>query len=196
MKNKAIGRYWLGLLTLGLFQLGLSECPSLTTKEFFGEHPPFVLQTLANDSYLLILQKNGYEDSPSTWYQQKDGETRYLGEDLSALRQVVEVHAAANGQWLAVLSVGEGHPILEVVDLPKLQQGTYQVFKEFNPYPGSIWAEQFSADGQHLLFSATVDMKKLAGLPWEARFAEDVLFEESQLFILDLVSGAIHYQAE
>lgn len=204
MKHHTIVRYWLGFLALAFVPVGLSECANLTTKEFFGERPSFIVQSLDNDAYLLILQKNSYEDSPSTWYWQKAGETRYLGEDLSALRQVVQVvvsagatsGATSGATWLAVLSVGEGHPILEVVHLLALSQGNYQVFKELNPYPGSIWPEKFSADGQSLHFSATVDMKKLSQAPWEARFGEDVLFEESQLFTLNLLNGEVYYYLE
>lgn len=202
MKNHAIVRYWLGFLALAFVPVGLSECANLTTKEFFGETPSFIVQSLDNEAYLLILQKNSYEASPSTWYWQKNGETRYLGEDLSALRQVVQVQASATSgvtaaaTWLAVLSVGEGHPILEVVPLSALLQGNYQVFKALNPYPGSIWPEAFSADGQSLHFRATVDMKKLASAPWDARFAEVILFEESQLFTLNLLTGEVHNYLE
>ncbi len=62
-----------------------------------------------------------------------------LGSGLAALLQVSDLAPSPDRRWLAVLSVGEGHPILEVVDLQTLlTTHEYQVEVTINPYPGTI----------------------------------------------------------
>ncbi len=80
------------------------------------------------------------EDGESCWSDVCASEKSVqLGCDLSAMRQVVTVSASPDRKWLAVLSVGEGHPMLEVVALDALtEQHDYRVMTTINPYPGTI----------------------------------------------------------
>jgi hypothetical protein len=42
-------------------------------------------------------------------------------------------------QWLAIISVGEGHPIIDIVELPKfLQNNEPKTLLSINPFPGTI----------------------------------------------------------
>jgi hypothetical protein len=73
-------------------------------------------------------------------------ETVDFGCGLSALIQAAEISPSPDRRWLAVISVGEGHPILEVVDLQALLNGQgYKALTTVNPYPGTInlegWAD-------------------------------------------------------
>lgn len=62
-----------------------------------------------------------------------------LGCDLSAMRQVVAISASPDRKWLAVLSVGEGHPMLEVIALDVLRERReFRVMTTVNPFPGTI----------------------------------------------------------
>ena len=67
---------------------------------------------------------------------------RKLGANLSAMGEVVAMERSRDGHRLAVVSVGEGHPVLEVVDLPcLLKSGSYRAMHEIDPYPGGVTIE-------------------------------------------------------
>ncbi|AVP96543.1 hypothetical protein C7S18_04715 [Ahniella affigens] len=93
------------------------------------------------------------------WYLEcGDRPLQQLACDVTAMHQIAELSLAPDGQSLAVLSVGEGHPILEWVALSPLRdQGQYQVLCEQNPYPGTIWLNGWQ-DGQ-MKIGASVDLR-------------------------------------
>ncbi len=65
------------------------------------------------------------------------GMNESLGIFETAFHLVDSIKASPDGRYLAVMSVGEGHPIIEVVDLPQLlNQQQYTVLHSINPYPG------------------------------------------------------------
>jgi hypothetical protein len=114
------------------------------------------------------------DEASACWRLQCEATTlsaseRNLGCDLTAMHQVVELlpapsrnselpHALAKrDDLLAVLSVGEGHPVLEIVLLRALlEQGTYRARCTFNPFPGSIQVKQW--EGGFLLVEADIDL--------------------------------------
>lgn len=62
-----------------------------------------------------------------------------IGCGLTAMSQVAEFAVSPDARWLAVVSVGEGHPWLEVVPLkPLLRQHRYRARVDINPYPGTV----------------------------------------------------------
>ncbi len=62
-----------------------------------------------------------------------------LGCGITAMSQVAEFAVSPDARWLAVVSVGEGHPWLEVVPLkPLLRQHRYRARVDINPYPGTV----------------------------------------------------------
>jgi len=78
----------------------------------------------------------------------ESGKAVNLGCGLTELMQVAELRPSSDRNWLAVISVGEGHPILEIVDLAKLWKAhEYQAVKTVNPYPGTInlvgWTDRY-----------------------------------------------------
>ena len=58
--------------------------------------------------------------------------------DATALHQIDQAIPSADGRWLALLTVGEGHPWLEIVDLPALRSGEYRAACSINPFPGVL----------------------------------------------------------
>ncbi|TAN49474.1 MAG: hypothetical protein EPN21_11680 [Methylococcaceae bacterium] len=76
------------------------------------------------------------------------GRPARLGCDLTAMHQIVSLSASPDRRHLAVISVGEGHPILELVDLPVLlKQHRYSALCTVNPFPGTLDAGGWSASG-------------------------------------------------
>jgi hypothetical protein len=80
------------------------------------------------------------DETPACWRLQcTDAEPRKLGCDVTELHQIAEIKASPNGRWLALISVGEGHPILEIADLREWRKlDRYQSPCSVNPYPGTI----------------------------------------------------------
>lgn len=75
-----------------------------------------------------------------------DAAPRDLGCDATALHQVVDVQIAPDQQWMTVTSVGEGHPMLELVALAEFLKGKpYRAQCTINPYPGTVYFEGWEA---------------------------------------------------
>ena len=69
-----------------------------------------------------------------------DAVPKELGCDTTALHQVADVQIAPDQQWMTVTSVGEGHPMLELVPLAEFLAGKpYRAQCTINPYPGSVY---------------------------------------------------------
>jgi hypothetical protein len=102
------------------------------------------------------------DETPACWRLQCQGKSkaksvRKLGCDLSALHQITEVLVAPQADYLAVASVGEGHPIVEIVPLTAfIDKGKYVAKCELNPYPGTIAPRAWQ--GRVLLFQSDVDL--------------------------------------
>lgn len=129
------------------------------------------------------------EDSESCWSQVcASTAQRDLGCDLSAMRQVVTVSASPDRKWLAVLSVGEGHPMLEVVALDALlEQREYRVMTTINPYPGTIGISGWR-DGE---LRVTSDMP-LPELPLTEGDPAARMGASDDAYALDLSTWKIH----
>lgn len=99
------------------------------------------------------------DETPACWHWQCGTEpARELACDLTALHQVTDLSLAPDEDSLAVMSVGEGHPILEWVALAPLRdRGEYQVLCTQNPYPGTIWFQGW--DDAAMQIGADVDLR-------------------------------------
>ncbi len=90
---------------------------------------------------IFVIPTKDHENVPSSsWYLFRPGHpNRLLGKDLSAMLQLSQIEASPDGRYLAVVSVGEGHPILEVMDIPALVDNhKTKNLIEMNPYPGYL----------------------------------------------------------
>jgi hypothetical protein len=114
-----------------------------------------------NDSCTLQIDVRR-DERPACWRLQcqskaKTKSVRKLGCGFSALHQITEVLVAPKADYLAVASVGEGHPIVEIVPLNALiNKGKYVAKCELNPYPGTIAPSRWH--GRVLLFQSDVDL--------------------------------------
>jgi hypothetical protein len=104
-----------------------------------------------------------------------------LGCALSALHDVAQLAASPDHRWLAVVSVGEGHPWLEVVDLRRLLDGRgYEALTEVDPYPGTVLLVGWSADGLRVESDMPLDALPAEGDESVAR--SDLMFESTRPF--------------
>lgn len=80
------------------------------------------------------------DEQPACWHWVCPGEkTRQLACDVTAMHQVVGVVRDPDQRWLAVTSVGEGHPVLEIVATASLlEDHRYEARCTVNPYPGTL----------------------------------------------------------
>lgn len=99
------------------------------------------------------------DEAPACWHLHcTDAPPKQLACDVTAMHQLTEVSLSPDGQSLAVMSVGEGHPILEWVALaPLRERGDYQVLCEQNPYPGTIWVQGWQES--QMKVGASVDLR-------------------------------------
>jgi hypothetical protein len=93
--------------------------------------------------------------------------------------------------YLAVVSVGEGHPILDICEMESIisaiENGNHEVESfNINPYPGGISIVKW-ADDQHLLLYSDMDLN----LPDSLRLGFDISDAPQRLWLLDVRSGAV-----
>jgi len=94
-----------------------------------------------------------------------------------------------DGRYLAVLSVGEGHPVLDILDLDRVVQGTHGDRSLFfvDPYPGSI--ELLSWEGSRLKVAS--DRPLAAGLDASGRAPGVDVSPEPSRYWIDMATGEI-----
>lgn len=110
------------------------------------------------DPHCEIVADVRTDDARACWRVECTGQApREIGCDLTALHQIVSIVASDDANSLSVLSVGEGHPILEIVPLPPLlEQGSYDGQCSVNPYPGNVDAGRWQND--HWLIQSDTDL--------------------------------------
>jgi hypothetical protein len=96
-----------------------------------------------------------------------------LGCDLTQMHQITSLSTSPNHQWLAVISVGEGHPILELVNLPMfIDRHQYSTDCIINPFPSTLNIIGWDRTG--LLIESDVDLA--------AKSSTAILLEKNQHF--------------
>lgn len=145
-----------------------------------------LLQSIGNEELLCVI--NTEDENGAYWFILKDmGRSREIGSNLSCLHQVDHILPSPDNRHLAVLSVGEGHPILEVIDLEKLRlQSKYVVLQEIDPYPGTVSIDRW--DGSYLIVYSNVPLTLRKE---DGRVDPDHLLPKDEAFSLDVVTGEI-----
>ncbi len=116
-----------------------------------------------------------------------------LGTIEAAFFLVDSIKASPDGRYLAVMSVGEGHPIIEVVDLPQLlKQQQYTVLHSINPYPGVAYLEGWQGAELHI----ASDMLLTHRDPVTGDMPENFMLAGDEVFGLNVVTGAIRGVSE
>lgn len=142
----------------------------------------FILAQLNERDQLIIVNLSSFE---SRWLvARKHGYSSDIPIAPSYLPYVDSVSVSPTNRKLAVISVGEGHPVLEVVSVPQLSEGgEYDVELFINPYPGGIWIEGW--DGDKLILGTDVPLPPNAHLK-PAEYPET---GEHRTYTLDTDSG-------
>lgn len=126
-----------------------------------------------------------------------------IGSISADLMLISDIKASPDGKALAVLSVGEGHPVVEVIDLPLLlQEKKYRVLHKIDPYPGSIeirsWEDNVRVQiGSDMLLTyrdkTSGRVPPELALSWQETFALNVLTGEISGVSDGAINPAEHY---
>ncbi len=148
-----------------------------------------LLQSIGNEELLCVINTDNTEDENGAyWFILKDmGRSREIGSNLSCLYQVHQILPSPDNRYLAVLSVGEGHPMVEVIDLEKLRlQSKYVVLQTIDPYPGTVSIDRW--DGAHLIVSSNAPLTQRRE---DGRVDPDLILPKDEAFSLDVATGEI-----
>jgi hypothetical protein len=105
-------------------------------------------EPLPDREELVVANTDDYALGAQWFLRGSDGRVRELGEGLAAMHEVYRLLPSPDGALLAVVSAGEGHPVLEVVGLRALQaRGAFEALHTVDPYPGGIDVVRWSDDG-------------------------------------------------
>jgi hypothetical protein len=111
----------------------------------------------------------------------RDGRSHSLAAPQTSLLRVAEVRVSPSGRYVAIVSVGEGHPILDVVDLYAVLGGRGpEPLVSINPYPGTINVTGW--DGEHLVVESDSPLD---------RPKEGEILDEAETFMVAVPSGVV-----
>lgn len=168
--------------TLIMFVLILNSCYSQSqdiTPVMLKDKGVLML-ALGNDEFLCVINTD-YETGAYWFLIKGKYGNQSLGNNLSQLAEVHQLLSSPDGNYLAVLSVGEGHPVVEVIDLQKLRsKNEYAALHIIDPYPGTVAIDCW--EGSNLIIDSTVplNLRKENG-----RVDPDLIFPEAKKFILN-----------
>ena len=133
------------------------------------------------------LEVRGSEGEGAQWFLQDDQRLRRLPSPPVALFPA-SLSPSPEGRYLAVISVGEGHPILDILDLERVLTGTHgeHSLRTLDPYPGFI--ELAGWEGGSLRVRSD---RPLTTCDQSGRAFGSETSESSVLFLIDVESGAI-----
>jgi hypothetical protein len=101
--------------------------------------------------------------------------------------QIITLAISADAQYLAILSVGEGHPIIDVFALrPVLVGHPTAALWSINPYPG--WIELLAWQDEMLHFSSDHAWQKADN---SAYVATEKALKNPQNYLLDIRTGQL-----
>jgi hypothetical protein len=145
-----------------------------------------LLQSIGNEELLCVI--NTEDEDGDHWFILKDmGHSREIGSNLSCLYQVHQILPSPDHRYLAVLSVGEGHPMVEVIDLGKLRlHSKYVVLQTIDPYPGTVSIDRW--EGAHLIVSSNIPLTQRKE---DGRVDPDLVMPKDEAFSLDVATGEI-----
>jgi hypothetical protein len=152
-------RYWLPLSLLLCLPARAQDAP----QPFCQPWPDQKNGELCVLSHEIITKDAEGEESPEMitgWFSRlPNGEKKVHPSPEVSLMQVIEFRIAPDGKHVAVLSVGEGHPMIDVFEVkPNPGKKAAKAMLTLNPYPGGIsFAEPAWRDGE-LIVASDADM--------------------------------------
>lgn len=146
-----------------------------------------VLMTYVGNNLILCVI-NTHHESGACWYiLAENGNNQKLGSNLSQLMDVQHLSVSPGKKYLAVLSVGEGHPMIEVVDLKLLKEkNKYKTLHVIDPYPGFVGIVGWY--GERLILESDMPLNHRGK---DGRVNSDLAHQKTARFILDVVAGTI-----
>lgn len=116
---------------------------------------------------VLVVNVNSYNQDAVWFLTNRGGGVSKLKTPPFTLHEINTLAVSPDEKWLAILSVGEGHPQLSVVSLPQVISGKAK--KELaliDPYPGYVKLEGWR--GQKVLVESDVplDLKRENNAPY------------------------------
>ena len=177
---KIIGK----LLIIFLLITGFNYSQDITP-ETLKDQGVFML-SIGNNETLCVINTD-YEKG-AYWFVIKGAYgNREIGNNLCQLAEVHHLLLSPDRKYLAVLSVGEGHPVIEVIDMQKLRDKfEYTTLHVLDPYPGVMSIDRW--EGTKLLIDSNVplNLRKENG-----RVDPDLLLPETKKFSLDVLTGKV-----
>ncbi len=138
----------------------------------------------------LCLQQASELDEAHWFWQPAQGTQQPLPALPSAMQAIVEFQPDPLGIWLALVSVGEGHGILEIFDLQAwIAKQPLMPLYSINPYPGWITLEGWS-DGR-LRFSTDRQLPQQIEKNIEITDLPETDTGTDSHYILELESGIL-----
>lgn len=170
------------LVLLLVARLGFSRD---ITPEILG-NKGVLIHTIGNDELLCVIN-TGYENGAYWFLVSGTRNNREIGHNLSQLAEVSQLMVSPDKKYLAVLSVGEGHPMVEVIDLKKLlAKNKYTALHVIDPYPGTLSIERW--DGSKLIVNSDVPLTQRKE---NGRVDPDSILPEVKTFALNVLTGAM-----
>ncbi len=145
-----------------------------------------LMAPIGNNLILCVI--NTHHESGACWYiLAENGNNQKLGSNLSQLMEVQLLSASPSKKYLAVLSVGEGHPMIEVVDLKLLKdKNKYKTLHIVDPYPGFVSFVGWY--GERLILESDMPLNHRGK---DGRVNSDLAQQKNARFILDITTGTI-----
>jgi len=135
-----------------------------------------------------LLRVAGSEQTGAQWFHQQGLGLREIPAPPVALFPVSAV-PSPDGRFLAVLSVGEGHPVLDLLELRRVLGGSHgtQSLRTIDPYPGGL--ELLGWEGNRLKVSSDRPLAECCDAM--GRIPGDDVSGQAVTFFVDPATGAV-----
>ena len=151
-----------------------------------------------------------YQDSKATllafnldfdeaqWFLFSDYDNKKLLISPNSMSQISQVILSDEKHLLAVLSVGEGHPLLDLVSISALLSATPETAKQFqpeltiNPYPGNINIVSWDDCGLLIETDRLLSYKEHQSYPFHLAESTQYCIEAKTYNIVPISERAIH----
>lgn len=179
----AVNTFLWPLVAIGLFVLSFvspvnSETVCLKSLGCFAEQ--------VGDKTLLVLSA-GSEDPE--WFVIDEKNVMRLRSAPPTLYRVISMDASQDGMYLALVSIGEGHPELLVLDLPALINGAGGTVKySIDPYPGMVSVTGWKGNVLEIESDRLLSFRSKQ----EGRIPEELELYSPESFTLDMNTGLIN----
>jgi len=170
------------------FVMGMCGFSPLFSKDVT---PPFldakgvIIHSITEGRFLCVIN-TGYDEGAYWFLLEGMNKNREIGKGLSRLAEVNQLMASPDGKYLAVCSVGEGHPMIEIIDLNTLcTEGKFNTLQFIDPYPGTASIGKWNGSKLVLLS----DMPLTRRNPEDGRVPDGETLHAVKTFCLDMTTG-------